>query len=61
MNREAELQCAIAALKEIANGHANNGVAYHAAQLRTIAQDALEDMQQMAFVETANTTDRGDW
>ena len=61
MNREAELKIAIRALQDIANGHANNGVPYHAGQLRTVAREALEDMQQMAFVEGQAATDRGEW
>lgn len=61
MNREAELQRAVDALVEIANGHANNGVPYLAAQLRTMAQEALEDMHQMQMVESSKIEDSGGW
>ena len=60
-NVEAELARAVEALNEIMLGNANNGVPYHAAQLRTIAREALEDMHQMQMVGDAQRHDRGEW
>ena len=53
-NLEAELQCAIAALKKIESGRA---IGYKASPLRDIATEALNDMQQMQFVDDADTHD----
>ena len=60
-NLEAEHAAAVAALTEIADGHANNGVPYFAGQLRTIARECLQDMQQMQFAADASKHDRGEW
>ena len=58
---QPELTRAIEALKEIERGTANNGVPYYLAQIRTIARDALDDMQQMQYVEDEKLTDRDFW
>ena len=55
---EAEHARAVEALVEIASGHANNGVPYFAAQLRTMAREALEDMQQMQMASDAKYHDK---
>lgn len=60
-NLEAELSVAVRALEDIAQGKANNGVPYYLAQIRTIAREALEDMQQMQLVGDAQRHDRGEW
>ena len=57
-NLEAELACAIEALKAIESGKA---IGYKQSPLRDIATEALNDMQQMQLVGDAQRHDRGEW
>ena len=56
---ETLLEVATRALNDIANGKANNGIAYFAEQLRGIAYDALTEMHFLQYEQRRKAkTDR---